>query len=204
FLADNETTQQDQDGEYDDWIELHNPTASEVSLNGLHLSDKTDNVGKWTFPDTSIAAGGYLIVWADEDEEQVGLHANFKLSASGEDVVLAEADLTVIDAINFGAQEVDVSMGRCPDGSGSFATMTPTFAAANSCTPLICGDANGDLVANITDAIYLIQYIFNDGPAPNPLEAGDANCDESANITDAVYLIQYIFADGPVPCEACP
>ncbi|MFH2056370.1 MAG: FG-GAP-like repeat-containing protein [bacterium] len=65
----------------------------------------------------------------------------------------------------------------------------------------ICGDANTDGVANITDAVYLIQYIFNGGPPPEPLESGDANCDGVANITDAVYLIQYIFGGGPDPCD---
>lgn len=69
--------------------------------------------------------------------------------------------------------------------------------------PWSCGDANHDAVANITDAVYLITYIFGGGPAPVPAAAGDANCDELANITDAVYLIQYIFNGGPAPCEGC-
>ena len=68
-------------------------------------------------------------------------------------------------------------------------------------TVYLCGDANADGTANITDAVYLISYIFSGGPAPNPLEAGDANCDGSANITDAVYLITYIFSGGPPPCD---
>lgn len=68
----------------------------------------------------------------------------------------------------------------------------------------LCGDANADQLVNITDAVYLIQYIFNGGPAPQPLAAGDANCDELVNITDAVYLISYIFNGGPAPCAECP
>ncbi|MFH2054389.1 MAG: dockerin type I domain-containing protein [bacterium] len=67
----------------------------------------------------------------------------------------------------------------------------------------VCGDADGNTVVNITDAVALIQYIFNGGPAPEPLLAGDANCDLATNITDAVYLINYIFNSGPVPCAAC-
>jgi hypothetical protein len=65
----------------------------------------------------------------------------------------------------------------------------------------ICGDANNDETANITDAVYLITYIFGGGPAPDPLESGDANCDDIVNVTDAVYLIQYIFDGGPDPCD---
>ena len=70
--------------------------------------------------------------------------------------------------------------------------------------PLPCGDANGDGTANITDAVFLITYIFGGGPAPDPYELGDTNCDATVNISDAVYLIQYIFAGGPAPCENCP
>lgn len=68
----------------------------------------------------------------------------------------------------------------------------------------ICGDPNGDGTPNITDAVYLITYIFAGGPAPVPVEAaGDCNCDGVANITDAVYLIQWIFAGGDPPCAGC-
>ncbi|MFH2056449.1 MAG: dockerin type I domain-containing protein, partial [bacterium] len=67
----------------------------------------------------------------------------------------------------------------------------------------ICGDANSDAIANISDAVFLIQYIFNQGDPPDPLVAGDANCDGTGNITDAVYLITYIFGGGPPPCAAC-
>ncbi|MFH2055022.1 MAG: dockerin type I domain-containing protein [bacterium] len=68
----------------------------------------------------------------------------------------------------------------------------------------ICGDANADQIVNITDAVYLVQYIFSSGPAPQPLSSGDVNCDGVPNITDAVYLIGFIFNSGPVPCAECP
>ncbi|MFH2054746.1 MAG: dockerin type I repeat-containing protein, partial [bacterium] len=68
----------------------------------------------------------------------------------------------------------------------------------------ICGDADSDGIANITDAIYIIQYIFAEGPPPQPSAAGDVDLSGAVNITDAVYLIQWIFNSGPVPCEACP
>jgi len=64
----------------------------------------------------------------------------------------------------------------------------------------LCGDANGDRTVNISDAVYLIAYIFAGGDPPNPLVAGDANGDGSVNISDAVYLIAYIFAGGHAPC----
>lgn len=64
-----------------------------------------------------------------------------------------------------------------------------------------CGDANADGLVNITDAVYLVTYIFNDGPEPQPYGSGDTNCDDVVNITDAVYLIQFIFSTGAPPCD---
>jgi hypothetical protein len=131
FLADNETTVTDQDGEYDDWIELYNNGDSEIALNGYHLSDEVDDLDQWTFPDTSISAGSYLIVWADDDEGQEGLHANFKISASGEALYFVNSDMEIIDEVVFGTQTEDISLGRYPNGTGEFTPMTPTFAAEN-------------------------------------------------------------------------
>jgi hypothetical protein len=63
----------------------------------------------------------------------------------------------------------------------------------------IWGDANGDGTVNVSDAVFLIQYIFAGGPAPDPLMVADANCDGYVNISDAVFIITYIFAGGPEP-----
>jgi PKD repeat protein len=61
------------------------------------------------------------------------------------------------------------------------------------------GDANGDTEVSIADAVYLINYLFNEGPAPVPWGAGDANGDGNVSIVDAVYLVNYLFNDGPPP-----
>ncbi len=66
----------------------------------------------------------------------------------------------------------------------------------------ICGDANHDHMVNLGDAVYIMNYVFKSGPAPDPLEAGDANCDHAVNAGDAVYIVNYIFKGGPAPC--CP
>ena len=62
------------------------------------------------------------------------------------------------------------------------------------------GDANGDRLVTIGDAVYIINYVFRSGPPPSPAVAGDANCDGPINVGDAVYLINYIFRGGPAPC----
>jgi len=64
------------------------------------------------------------------------------------------------------------------------------------------GDANGDGTINSADVVYLINYLFKGGPAPDPLWVGDCNCDEVLNSADVVYLINYLFKGGPPPsCE---
>jgi len=62
------------------------------------------------------------------------------------------------------------------------------------------GDANGDGVIDIADVVYLINYLFIDGPAPVLcLDAGDANCDGAVNVADIIYLVNYLFLYGPPP-----
>jgi len=67
----------------------------------------------------------------------------------------------------------------------------------------ICGDVSGDCVADISDVVYLIAYIFAGGATPDPLLSGDANCDSAVDISDVVYMIAYIFSGGATPCAAC-
>jgi len=83
------------------------------------------------------------------------------------------------------------------------AALTLTVIDPTSVT-YVCGDDNGDCAVDISDAVYLIAYIFYGGLAPNPLASGDANCDSTVDISDAVYLIAYIFSGGAEPCHACP
>jgi len=65
------------------------------------------------------------------------------------------------------------------------------------------GDANGDGQINIGDVVFLINYLFIGGQAPQPLSAGDPNGDCVVDIADVVYLINYLFAGGPTPKLGC-
>ena len=69
--------------------------------------------------------------------------------------------------------------------------------------PYICGDANSDDEVNVSDAVFIINYVFIVGaPAPDPFESGETNCDGDLNVSDAVWLILYIFNGGNAPCDA--
>ena len=128
----NSTTVTDQYGEFDDWIELYNLSSATIDLSGYYLTDDKKELSKWRFPQsTNIEAKGYLIIWADNDTTQAGLHANFKLSSSGEEAILLKPDNTIIDKISFSAQTLELSYSRVPNGTGEFKWKTPTFNKSN-------------------------------------------------------------------------
>ena len=136
----NTSTIADQDGEYDDWIELHNNTNSDIPLLGYYLSDNNNNL-KWAFPDTSIVANSYLIIWADENGSETGLHANFKLSSSGEQLALYDsANAIVVDEVVFGAVPADMGCARIPNGIGPFVIQGPTFNMNNESSTALVED----------------------------------------------------------------
>jgi len=177
FMADNENTVTDQDGEYDDWIELYNNSDEDINLEGYYLSDDGLEPDKWMFPDTAILAHDYLIIWADKDEEQEGLHADIKLSADGEMVVLSDNNLVLLDEVSFGPQKPDTTTGRYPNGTGDFVEMLPTFGAEN--TDLIISYGEDIMVA---DAEFTLEQ-----NRPNPFHT-NTNIDFSIRENNEVTL----------------
>jgi hypothetical protein len=126
------------DGAFDDWFELYNSGPSIVDLSGFKLADSTNST-PWVIPDgTTIAPGGFLLVWADAETQQNGyggpdLHADFRLGATGEAIILRAPNDAIVDMITFGPQTNDISQGRWPDANSSIYFMTtPTPRLANT------------------------------------------------------------------------
>ncbi|MBK9016151.1 MAG: CotH kinase family protein [Saprospiraceae bacterium] len=168
IMASNEAAVADQDGEFEDWIELYNNAADVVDLSGWHLTDSYTNLAKWTFPDgTTIPGNGYLIVWADENGSQSGLHANFKLSASGESLYLLDDQQRIGQEVVFGDQQTDLGYARVPNGTGDFVIQAHTFNANNE---------NGvNAVADIAEQNRLEIY-------PNPASGQVTVCSTSSQL----------------------
>ena len=123
----------DQDGEYDDWVELYNGGANDINLTGFYLSDNENVLNKWMFPNITIASNDYLIIWCDTaGTTQSGLHTTYRLSADQEEVYLIDPSGTVLDAVHFVNMPVDLSYSRVPNGSGPFVYQEPTYDMANS------------------------------------------------------------------------
>ncbi len=160
LLAINTATNPDEAGDYDDWLEIYNPTADTIWLGGVYLTDDYTRPTRWAFPDTTIYPGQFLLVWCDNEPWEGIMHATFKLSGGGEEAILLDRDgVTQIDAVTFGEQVEDVSWGRYPDGSGDWFPCAPTP-----------GDANVGVISSPTDAGVPGDF-FLDPVYPNPFNS---------------------------------
>jgi len=131
ILASNTQSGADPQGEAEDFIELANLGEKSIDLSGMYLSDDPSEPNKWQIPDgTKLEAGEYLLIWADEDEQDDGLHANFKLSKSGELVTLVKGS-RLVDRLEFKQQRPDVSVGRLGSKSQKIQSLKPTPGVAN-------------------------------------------------------------------------
>jgi hypothetical protein len=135
FLASNDSINRDETGAYEDWVELYNAGDAPLDVGGMYLTDDLGQPTKWRFPGgTTIPAGGFLLVWTDDDEQDGPLHTGFKLSKAGEEIGLFDRDSAanvLIDSVIFGPQATDVSTGRSPDGGENWTTCSPTPGASN-------------------------------------------------------------------------
>ena len=141
-LASNAATLADPDfGAFGDWIELYNASAAAVDLGGYTLTDDLAGGDRWPVPvGVTIEPGGYLVVWADGEDggppQLDALHANFKLSAGGEQVGLFTPEGEVVDSLTYGDLSADISYGRFPNASATWARFdVPTPGAANTSAP---------------------------------------------------------------------
>jgi hypothetical protein len=129
-------------GFFPDWVELHNPGAQPVDLAGWSLSDDS-NPRKFVFPaGTTIAAGGYLVVWCDTNSLVPGLRAPFGLGRNGDTVLLYDANTNRVDAVGFGIQLPTHTIGQI---AGVWQLNQPTPNAANA---VAAAASTGNLVIN--------------------------------------------------------
>jgi len=138
LMAVNGHSLQDEDKDFSDWIELQNTGETSINLKGYFLTDNSQNLTKWKFPDVKLDAGKFLIVFASEKNRMdpaKNLHTSFKLSGSGEFLALVSADgKTIISSFapQFPAQQEDVSYGRYNGLSVYFDQPTPGTANIKS------------------------------------------------------------------------
>jgi hypothetical protein len=134
FMASNGTIITDNEGEYDDWIELFNTSSDTIDIGGMFLTDDPASINKWKIPAATVINGNsYLLIWAD-DTDSINMHTNFRLSAGGEYIALVDTSgINILDDIHYGSQSTDISYGRYPDGSDNWILMiNPTPGSGNT------------------------------------------------------------------------
>jgi hypothetical protein len=155
----------DQNNEYDGWIEVYNNTTENLSLQNLFLSDDSLNITKWAFPDTTVSAHSFIIVWADNDISQNGLHSGFKLSEEGGNLFISCNNNQIIDSVEYRLQITGKTYGRYPNGYGNFVYMPPTFSKNNQIgtTPsaeflLYPNPASGNVYLEMQNSDIFVSY----------------------------------------------
>jgi hypothetical protein len=139
YSASNLATISDNYSEYEDWIELYNPSEFWVDISGYYLSDRVNNPTKWQFPQGVIMPpGGFLRVWASGRNEVAGgnYHTNFKLTQTKdvpENIVLSLPDGTIRDSLQIQPTQMNHSRGRQPNGGETWRIFTsPTPGTSNN------------------------------------------------------------------------
>ncbi len=166
FMASNASTIADADGDFSDWIELWNPTGAPVEITGWHLTDDALNLTKWTFPEHTLAAGQFLVVFASGKDRALSdsqFHTDFQLDKAGGSFLAltrpdGEGGIEIVSLFNpYAKQYEDVSFGYYgatpPLASGYF--QLPTPGAAN----------NPDAVQGfVADTTFSVDRGFYDAP----------------------------------------
>ncbi len=126
----------DPDGGTADWIELYNTTNQNITLTeDFYLSDSEQFPKKWHFTaDTVLPSNGYLILWADRDVHQQGIHTNFKLSGSGGTLILSHENTEILQHVDYEEQLLNHGFARIPNGFGEFIIQPQTFSSNNGTT----------------------------------------------------------------------
>ncbi|MBI3134022.1 MAG: CotH kinase family protein [Bacteroidetes bacterium] len=175
IMPKNNVTATDEEGKYEDWIELYNNSGSAIDLTGYFLSDDITDPNKWQFPDTSIAANGYLIVWCDQDTLDAGLHTNFKLASSGETLVLSNAGGFAVNQVTMPEIESSTTYGRYVNGTGSCIRMVPTFNAENSYTALEIAETAAAEISVYPNPASELVYVVTNSAIPVDYQLYDLN-----------------------------
>ena len=168
FLASNNTINVDEEADYDDWVEIYNPTNYDINIAGLYLTDDLEQLNKWSFPDSIVLSNDFLVIWCDDSDIDTGLHTNFKLDSDGEEIALVKSNgTTIIDYISFGTQISDQSYGRIPDGGDQWSIISPTPGSSNN--NLLVGSntmipSNYQLFSNYPNPFNAVTIINYDVP----------------------------------------
>ena len=141
FMAANEDSIRDEDGDRPDWIEICNTGDTAGNLNGWYLTDSAADLAEWAFPDTPLAAGAYLVVFASGKNRRVSggeLHTSFKLGVTGEYLALVRSDGSTV--VSEYAPAYPAQLAGASYGLGMVVTEKVFVASSAACEVLVATD----------------------------------------------------------------
>jgi hypothetical protein len=194
FLTVNDTILQDEDLDFSDWIELKNTSSNVVDLTGWFLTDDAVDLNKWQFPATSLAPGGYLVVFASNKDRAIAgseLHTNFKLSSDGEYLALIQPDGTTVAsefAPAFLPQVEDISYGS--GGGITDIFLIADRAACSAWVPTSASDGTNWQLSEFDDSSWIAGNLgvgYDTGIRYDPLYELDL-LDEMRNKNNTAYI----------------
>ncbi|MCB0033099.1 MAG: lamin tail domain-containing protein [Anaerolineales bacterium] len=157
----------DEDGDFSDWVEIHNPSHQSLDLNGWYLTDDPLTLTQWQLPSIIVPPNGYLLVFASGKDRLNGeLHTNFRLSSDGEYLALVEPDGMTV-AWGYGPtfpQQYDrLSYGLDANLNPRYFT-TPTPGTANytqsgNLTPIVEAAAHVPALPTADDTITITTTV---------------------------------------------
>lgn len=141
IMSANDSDISDEEGDHEDWIEIFNASKDSVSMKDFGLSDDEDELHQWIFPDTTIAPGAFMVIWASGKDRADGnnkipffkrvekfmnyepipdpprpLHSSFSIKSDGEELLLTDPSGNIVDRWEPVEIPDDMTFGRYPDG----------------------------------------------------------------------------------------
>ncbi|MEL7221485.1 MAG: lamin tail domain-containing protein, partial [Bacteroidota bacterium] len=178
-MSSNTSVIADEAGEFDDWIEIYNAGATPVDLNGYYISDDFSEPDQFQFSvPLIIPASGFLLIWADDDEDQGTTHTNFKLNSDGEQIILtAPNGVTIVDSFTIPVIPEDLTYGRLTDGGNQLDILSPPSpdssnnnSLGRTLKPIISlasGSYSGNQTITIESETGSTIYYTTDGSIPS-------------------------------------
>jgi hypothetical protein len=206
-MSSNSSTVADEDGDFEDWVEIANVGAVPINLNGYGLTDNPSKPFKWAFGNVVIQPSQYLMVWASSKNR--ALHTSWGISAGGETIVLTAPDGTTLDSVDTGVLRVGISRGRAAGATVPWPYFDQPTPGQPNTTQWYVGFATAptisqpsgrytspfDITVNAASNDDLVTVTF-DGRPPT---AADQTAGSSWPITQTKVVRARAFRDGFIP-----
>ena len=162
LMAQNNGILADPDGDYSDWVEIHNPTDEDIDLAGYSLTDDANQPRRYVFPNLTLSAGEYLVVYASgknsTDLSKKIVHLPFSLKSTGETLYLYDPEGAEISKVTILNLAENATCGTNDKGDTVY-FQNPTPGAANS--GIKTGEGQNQ-VATSSVSVYISEYTTSD------------------------------------------